>query len=282
MLRNPADIRSLGLLSAVLCLEIGAIVYYHKIPALLLPPVWILLAFAVFTATLINHNHRHLCTFDNAWLNRTLNCLLTVAIGAPSTRLHAIHTYNHHKEYRTTDDWAHYSLAGSGRGVRRVLSYYARAALRIARMRKTLPMSPQESRELRIEYAVLFLWLAAWLAFDALPALVVLVPAWLGGQMILLIANLVNHDYCDLESPYDLARNFHSRIENWVFLNNGFHTAHHRRTSLHWSKLREVHESHFSDKCDPDLQSNSFLAYFFRHYLLGQASNSRSGHRFRK
>ena len=104
---------------------------------------------------------------------------------------------------------------------------------------------------------------------DFVAAAVVFAIAYLGGQFILLIANLINHDRCDLASPFNLARTFDSRWENWLFLNHGFHAVHHRRTTLHWSALRQVHDDHFRDRTDPDLQSRSFLAYFFRHYVIG-------------
>ncbi len=269
MLRNSADIRSIGLLAVVLGLEISVVVNFHQIPILLLPLVLFILMIAVFIATLINHNHRHLSVFHQEWANKILNYALTVATGAPSTRLHVIHMLNHHRCYRTTDDWSHYSLAGDGTGLRRTLTYYVNAALRIARNRSTLPITAADRRELRMEYAIFFLWLLGWLVFDFFAAAVVFASAYLGGQFILLIANLINHDHCDLGSPFNLARTFDSRWENWLFLNHGFHVVHHRRTTLHWSKLRQVHDSHFRNKSDPNLQGHSFLAYFLRHYVLG-------------
>ena len=243
--------------------------FFRDVPILLLVPLLVVLAVAVFTAALINHNHRHLPIFENPRANTIFNYALTVAMGAPSTRLHLIHMHNHHKSYRTTDDWTHYSLAGIGRGLRRTLTYYVNAGIRIAKMRKKLEITADDRHELRVEYTFLGLWILGWLVFDFVAASIVLATACLGGQFILLTGNLINHDHCDLDSPYNLARNFDSRLENWFFLNHGFHTVHHRRTTLHWSKLRQVHDSHFRDKCDPKLQYRSFLAYFFRHYLLG-------------
>ncbi len=269
MLRNPADRRSIGLLAVILVLEISAIVFFRDIPVLAMAPLLFVLVIAVFTAALINHNHRHVPIFDSPLMNRIFDKLLTVAMGAPSTRLHAIHMLNHHKSYRTTDDWFHYSMAGAGHGLRRTLTYYVNATHRMGTRRKTLKMTPEDQRELRIEYLFFFLWLLAWLAYDLTGALVVLGTAYVGGQFILLIANLINHDHCDLGSPFNLARTFDSRFENWLFLNHGFHAVHHRRTSLHWSKLRQVHDSHFREKSDPGLQCSSFLGYFFKHYLFG-------------
>ena len=269
MFRDSADLRSIGLLAAVLGLEISIVLNFNKFPILALPLVLFLLMIAVFIATLINHNHRHLPMFYQAWANKLLNYVLSVAMGAPSTRLHAVHMLNHHRHYRTTDDWSHYSLAGERSGLRRAMTYYVNATLNMARNRKTLEVTTDDRRELRFEYACLAVWLLAWLAYDFLAASIVFAAAYMGGQFILLIANLINHDHCDLSSPFNLARTFDSRWENWLFLNHGFHAVHHRRTTLHWSKLRQVHDSHFRDKSDPKLQNSSFCAYFLRHYVLG-------------
>ena len=268
MLRELADIRSLGLLVVILSLEVLAVVLFRELPILALLVTLLVLAVAVFTATLINHNHRHLPMFHQAWANKLLNYVLTIASGAPSTRLHAVHMHNHHRHYRTTDDWSHYSLAGNRKGLIRALTYYKNATLRMARNRKTLQMTSETRRELGIEYLVFGAWLLGWLAYDFKAAFVVFAAAYLGGQFILLIANLINHDQCDLNSPFNLARTFDSRWENWLFLNHGFHAVHHRRTTLHWSKLRQVHESHFRGRSDPKLQSRSFVAYFIRHYVF--------------
>ncbi len=51
MLRNPADYRSLGLLAVILGLEISALVFFRNIPNLLLAPLLVVLAIAVFTET---------------------------------------------------------------------------------------------------------------------------------------------------------------------------------------------------------------------------------------
>lgn len=268
VLRNTADIRSLGLLALILGLEVSTIVFFRDIPPLALIPLLFLVAMAVFTATLINHNHRHLPMFYQPWANRILNYVLTMAMGAPSTRLHAVHMLNHHKCYRTTDDWSHYSLAGNGVGIRRTMTYYINATVSMGRNRGSLQMTSEDRRQLLIEYAFFVLWVVGWLTFDFVAAAIVLATAYLGGQFILLIANLINHDHCDLSSPFNLAHTFDSRWENWLFLNHGFHAVHHRRTTLHWSRLRQVHDSHFRDKTDPDLQHSSFLVYFFRHYVL--------------
>ncbi|MGB5410528.1 MAG: fatty acid desaturase [Woeseiaceae bacterium] len=150
MLRDVSDVRSLVFLAAILGLETLVVINFNNVPTLLLPLLLFVLMVAVFIATLINHNHRHLPMFHAPWANRLLNGALTIAMGAPSTRLHAVHMLNHHKHYRTTDDWSHYSLAGSRRGLLRTLTYYKNATMRMGLNRKTLELTPEAGRELRI------------------------------------------------------------------------------------------------------------------------------------
>ena len=45
-----------------------------------------------------------------------------------------------------------------------------------------------------------------------------------------------------------------------LFLNHGFHTAHHLRPAMHWSLLPDFHRSHVVPQMDPTLDHRSFLS----------------------
>ena len=45
----------------------------------------------------------------------------------------------------------------------------------------------------------------------------------------------------DTDDPLEASRNYTGRIRNALTGNLGFHTAHHYRQGLHWSKLPELH-----------------------------------------
>jgi beta-carotene hydroxylase len=54
---------------------------------------------------------------------------------------------------------------------------------------------------------------------------------------------------------------------NLFLFNNGYHTAHHERASMHWSEAPKMHAL-IAAKIDPSLIENSFWGYLARTYVL--------------
>jgi fatty acid desaturase len=62
------------------------------------------------------------------------------------------------------------------------------------------------------------------------------------------------------------------RLMNWLFLNTGFHAAHHMRPALHLSRLREFHRVHVAPGARPDLSERSLLRATWRQFFAGAAA----------
>ena len=67
---------------------------------------------------------------------------------------------------------------------------------------------------------------------------------------------------------------------NWFLLNNGYHTAHHERASMHWSEAPECH-AQIAGKIDPSLIEKSFWGYLIRTYIVGAFWKKYSSHSMR-
>jgi fatty acid desaturase len=80
--------------------------------------------------------------------------------------------------------------------------------------------------------------------------------------------NFVQHVDCDPASPYDHSRNFTGMLGNWLTFNAGYHTAHHERPGLHWTKLAALH-AQLAPRIDRRLNEPSLLAFVARVYVLG-------------
>jgi fatty acid desaturase len=52
-----------------------------------------------------------------------------------------------------------------------------------------------------------------------------------------------------------------------MMFNNGFHTVHHNKASLHWSKLPEAHAK-IAHLIEPHLNEKVILVYLFKTYII--------------
>jgi beta-carotene hydroxylase len=98
---------------------------------------------------------------------------------------------------------------------------------------------------------------------------------WLGAQLMLVGVNLLQHQDCDIDSEYNHSRNVTGFPANWILLNNGYHTAHHLRPSLHWSLLPEYHRHHVVPKIDPALDHRSFIGLLIERLRRPPVSHAR-------
>jgi fatty acid desaturase len=83
--------------------------------------------------------------------------------------------------------------------------------------------------------------LAAAFAWNPLNALFVFAIPMAAGYVITCWHTYCHHAGLDTENPYEASHNIMHRSYNILTGNLGFHTAHHVKPKLHWSKLPEFH-----------------------------------------
>jgi fatty acid desaturase len=109
------------------------------------------------------------------------------------------------------------------------------------------------------------LWLVVFFAISWKKALLfVLIPQQVS-QFTVIIFNYVQHVHADEESEYNHSRNFMG--VNLFLFNNGYHTVHHMRASMHWSETPAAHEK-IAHLISPELIEQSFWGYLLRTYVL--------------
>ena len=268
ILKVKSDRRTLAGLIVAISVQIFCIVNFSLNWTAL--PYLLIFAVAGFWASTANHMHQHLSIFHSDLLNQALNLILSVMFGAPATRLHIVHLWNHHAHFNADDfessDWSHHNLAGSSRGIFRAMKYVAAASVLMAKNRSQINVPAASQKSLVRER--FFLWLVAAVLIYQLPYVffMLILPGWLLSLSLLLTANLINHDYCQTNSDLHHSRDFLNRAENFLFLNSGYHSAHHRLPAKHWSDLPHVHLTHFKDK---KIQiEHSFFLYFLQNYFF--------------
>lgn len=227
----------------------------------------ICLIFGIFTCTLINHNHRHHPIFKKNHYNEAFNLILSLCMGAPSTRLHLVHHFNHHLHYPSHGDWSHFELNGKGRGIKKILTYLYSATRTMTKNRSSLVNSNKRRLALRNERLILYFLGTIALIINWKISVFVIFPGWIIGLSLLLTSNLLNHDQCDTSSTINHSRDFLNRFENWFFCNNGYHTAHHLKPSLHWEELPRLHQEAVAGKKATQFTVDSFFSYLIQYCL---------------
>jgi fatty acid desaturase len=268
-LRYPADIRSLIFVAIAYFLLYFPLL--HPLPNYL-TLIWITASsFFCFIIGVINHNHKHLPIFESSQINHLFNIILTLSLGRSATEIVVAHNYNHHLYRGDIDDWIKPQLAGSGPGIIRLPRYVIQSLINIAQRKRSLEaqtLPDDEQQSLNREKLTLRLLILLLIIISPKKTLIFILIPWAIGIVSLLGINLLQHENCQPESRYQNSRNFTSPLGNWLFFNNGYHTIHHLRPTLHWSLLKTAHEKIVKPRINLELEVKSILKYLLFNYLF--------------
>jgi len=268
-LRYVADWRSLlflGTLAALFTAQWSGLLRHW----LLLP----LTCALAFVACVVKHNHVHCPTFTRRGWNAALGHVLGLLTGHETTGIITAHNVRHHRENQTDRDWVRCSLVGFRWNWLNLLCF---PFVAVARMRRDKPSdladwrvrAPRVYRQALAERLVLYAAIVTLALADWCATLLYLAGPWLFGPWGIVTINLFQHQDCDPRSAHDHSRNVTGRLVNWFLLNNGFHTAHHARPGLHWSRLPPYHRAVVMPRMRPDLETRSLLVATWRQFLAG-------------
>lgn len=270
LLRFREDRRAVSVVLITLLLLAGPLFVRPEGPVTV---TWVFLnGLAVFLCCIINHNHVHVRMGRTQGANRIIALLLTMAKGHTSSTVIIPHNRIHHLHGGDDRDWMPNSFAGHGWGIARILRYIVRSSVNTRRLRN-LPGAPtlgrRGARSQFAERVTLWAVIAITLAIDPVRSALFIYLPWLFGMAALVAVNLLQHDGCDPASGHDHSRNFVGRLSNWLFFNNGYHTAHHLRPAMHWSLLPEFHRQIEGRMRRPELNQPSLWRFLVREYVFG-------------
>jgi fatty acid desaturase len=270
LLRHRADRRSVAIGSFVVVTTL--------LPYVVTLPTWLALLWAPLAAVLslsawsVVHNQVHTPLFVAPWQNDAWSVWIALATGHPPTGLVLTHNANHHVHVGGPEDWSRPANAGSGPGPVRLLRYAVVTPIAMARGRRgaggrALPLRLR--RRLSLEKTILYSLALAALLLSPTTYLAFTLPTWIGGTLLFLGVNLLQHDGCDPQSPLDHSRDFTSPLMNTFFFGGGYHTAHHLRPGQHWSELATAHARVVAPaRRRPELSQRSIVGFLLRAYLL--------------
>lgn len=210
--------------------------------------VWLLILWVVlgiFPKTCIcawNHHHQHVPTFRYGILNRILEVVFGFQTGLCGNAWVLHHVVGHHRNYLDQDLDESRWMRKDGTTMNKVeysfdvtITSYWRAFKAGLSFPKHLQMFIVM---LLVQLAVLgfFFWYN-W--FNAL--FVFLIPMFISVYMTAR-ATYEHHAGLDTDDHLEASYNVMHKWYNILLGNLGYHTAHHMKSALHWSKLPEYHK----------------------------------------
>ena len=266
-LRYRADWRSLFLLILLgICFFVQWTGCYRH--WLLLPATGVL----AFIACIIKHNHIHCRTFASRPWNRFLDYLLGLCTGQSTAAIIPVHNERHHAQHQTNQDFVRSPLVNFRRNWLNLI-VFPLAVVRLANRQKSAEIlrwqaeKPALYRRVQREGVVVLGFFAGLLLWDWRSTLIYFGVPWLFAQWGIITINLLQHQDCDHDSAFNHSRNITGPFINWLFLNNGFHTAHHLCPAMHWRRLPAFHRQLVEPHMRPELNQRSLVVSIWKQFF---------------
>jgi fatty acid desaturase len=209
---------------------------------------WWLLAYALLVMVpkgiicAWSHHHQHTLTFHAKPLNRVLEFFYALHTGVTTNLWVLHHVLGHHKNFldqsQDQSGWQH----ADGRTMS-VLRYTATVgASAYYRGFKVGMRYPRVQRDFLLFSFITFAGVAALCWWRPVPALFVFALPMLISLLFTVWVTYDHHSGLDADDEFEASYNNTNRFFNFLTGNLGYHTAHHYRQGVHWSKLPELHE----------------------------------------
>lgn len=188
-----------------------------------------------------NHHHQHVHTFRAAWLNRLYELLLAFHTGISSNLWVLHHNLGHHVHFLDQDKdesgWKRKSGETMG-----VLEYSLKiAATSYYRGFQVGRRYPKHQRVFVLFGLVTFALLGIIVWYRPLQGMFLYVLPMMTSLVYTTWVTYDHHAGLDTEESFEASYNIMNPTFNWLTGNLGYHTAHHHRQGVHWSKLPALH-----------------------------------------
>lgn len=203
-----------------------------------------------------NHHHQHTMTFHAKPLNRILEFFYALHTGVTTNLWVLHHVLGHHKNFldQSRDESAWQRANGTPmNALEYSLTIAGTAYYRGYQVSKQFPRA-QRDFVLYAALTVIGVAILCWFRF--VPALFVFVVPMAISLLFTAWVTYDHHSGLDTDDPFHASYNNTNRLFNLLTGNLGYHTAHHYRQGLHWSKLPELHEE-IKHRIPPELMRNA-------------------------
>lgn len=238
--KHSEDKLPVAIILAFSCLDF--VLYFTVDNPLVLASVWLLLIYPKGKICAWNHHHQHTPTFRSVRMNRLLEFFYALHTGVTTHLWVLHHVLGHHHNYlnQHLDEsrWKDENDEVIGE-LRYTLETAATAYYRGYLVGKTHPKVQKDF----ITYGLLTAAIVALLVwYRPAQGLFLFVLPMVTGLLLTAWATYGHHTGLDTDDHMKASYNNESWFYNLVTGNLGYHTAHHYKQGVHWSKLPALHE----------------------------------------
>ncbi len=261
MFRYSEDRIPVALVAALTVVDFA--LYFTVENPWLLAGYWLLMLVPKGVIAAWSHHHQHVNVFRSTFLNRALGLshALHTGITTPLGLLH--HVFGHHLNYldQTKDESRWRRKSGHMMGmIEYSFSILFTAYYRGYQVGKRYP----KHQRVFVAFAALTLAVvAALVAYKPVAALFLFVLPMIISLLFTAWVTYDHHAGLDTQDAFEASFNIMSPSFNRLTGNLGYHTAHHQRQGVHWSRLPELH-AQIADKIPAHLYRKTTFDVFLR------------------
>ncbi|HEY6878329.1 MAG TPA: fatty acid desaturase [Polyangiales bacterium] len=216
-------------------------VYFHVDSPWLLGAYWLLMVAPKGVLSAWNHHHQHVPTFRFTALNRLLELSYALHTGMTTNAWVLHHVLGHHQNFldQSKDEsrWKHRDGRTMG-----VVEYTLEVALTAyPRAFRVSRRFPAHQRRFLLYTALTLLLVGTLIAYRPLAGILLFALPMFCSLLWTAWATYDQHSGLDTEDQFQASYNNLNKIYNRLTGNLGYHTAHHHRQGVHWSRLPELH-----------------------------------------
>ena len=207
-----------------------------------------------------NHHHQHLFTFRNTMLNRILEFFYALHTGVTTHLWRLHHVLGHHLNFldQSKDESRWQRKDGTQMGA---IEYTLSVALTAyPRGYGVGKRHPKQLKPFLVYTLVTVLIVALLIWYKPVAALFLFVLPMVTSLLFTSYVTYKHHTGLDTQNEFEASYNNLNPIFNFFTGNLGYHTAHHHKQGVHWSKLRALHDS-IVDKIPEALLQNSVITH---------------------
>ncbi len=240
MFRFAKDRLPVSIILAISIIDFVAYFYLDNLLFLALYPILFLAVKGCVCAW--NHHHQHTATFHNKFLNRVLEFFYALQTGVTTNMWMLHHNLGHHMNFlnqaKDQSGW----MKKNGKKMSTLyytLNISLTAHYRAFKVGNKFP----KLRNQYVGYTLLtFLILAVMTWYHPMQALFIFIIPMMISLFFTVWVTYGHHAGLNTDNEFAASRNNLGKFFNLVTGNLGYHTAHHHKQGVHWSKLPAVHE----------------------------------------